>query len=817
MESSTVSSRFLFRDHLQAENATESDNSSVISSISSDADENSELESMAGTGIRRLCTELLEIKAISDEDFHTNVFANYTTFIGILEEVNDMEKELMQLRTHVLTHKRLVQDVLPGVYLKALSDETMENIIEELKSDESPPLNELEVHIDYVSEALDMLLSENRVDEAIAILEMEEENLQRLQLEDDTPLDLLMLYNSTISEKKAVITSQLTLEAENCRISAAELQKALVGICRLGDGHLATQILIKYYRSRLATGIHNVLTSKSFLDSVYIMELSKLVFSTISQAARSFVMLYGETSPYASEFIQWIQEEIESFAVSFSKYVKSISEISGGLSAAVEAVQFAISYCSLLETQRLVLNRCLIKHLQSCMEDVLQIHIDHFKKVIYIFTATDAWVLGRYLVSGILNEGSSCVVIGQQPEYCLLTNSGRKFVTLLQAITKDVTPLAALQMEGSILAGLSNLFLEYIAILEKALTSEINVSRGNGSTIILAESMPQQVSILANVSTLEHFFSSTVVTIFRGINTINSELTEDPSVDIQQHEIDNYVMVIQEASGHLRAQFFRQFLYRVFSLEKCNITSLICGNSETGSSPVHDPMPSAVFQLLFLELRKLGKLAEDNVFEADWLMDLLRELIEAIFSWISNNKEIWETKKGKLNFQNAEVLNQFVLDINFLVEVIRYGEYFPEQPLAPANLMQSVFISAGLDPLRDDDDNGWAIKAASDAIERLIEIEKTESLSNHEEAVNDSVEPAVNNSENGSETFLDAVDARSSVDVSSVTEEDEATIEDSEVAMKQGKETRTTELIHHIRSSDSAKDLGYSVSGEYLE
>lgn len=46
-------------------------------------------------------------------------------------------------------------------------------------------------------------------------------------------------------------------------------------------------------------------------------------------------------------------------------------------------------------------------------------------------------------------------------------------------------------------------------------------------------------------------------------------------------------------------------------------------------------------QVLFIELRKLEKLAEDGVFEVNWLMELLRELIEAIFAWISNNKEIW--------------------------------------------------------------------------------------------------------------------------------------------------------------------------------
>lgn len=49
------------------------------------------------------------------------------------------------------------------------------------------------------------------------------------------------------------------------------------------------------------------------------------------------------------------------------------------------------------------------------------------------------------------------------------------------------------------------------------------------------------------------------------------------------------------------------------------------------------------YQVLFLELRKLEKLSEDNVFEIDWLMELVRELIEAVFAWIPNNKEIWDT------------------------------------------------------------------------------------------------------------------------------------------------------------------------------
>lgn len=264
---------------------------------------------------------------------------------------------------------------------------------------------------------------------------MEEENFKRVMVDvGDIPSDVLMLYKSAISGRKAMLTLESTLVAENSRISAPELQKALVGICRLGESHLATQLLVKYYQSRIASGIHDLQNSKVFLHGVYIRELSRFVFSMISQAARSFMKLYGETSPFASEFIQWVYEEIEVFAVSFARYVISVSEVSSRLSTAVESVQFALSCCSLLETQGLVLRPCLIEHVRPCMEDVLVVHVDHFKKVIGIFTATNAWVLGRYFLSGNLNESYSSMVIEERPEFCLLTSSGRKFVTVLQVV-----------------------------------------------------------------------------------------------------------------------------------------------------------------------------------------------------------------------------------------------------------------------------------------------------------------------------------------------------------------------------------------------
>jgi hypothetical protein len=51
----------------------------------------------------------------------------------------------------------------------------------------------------------------------------------------------------------------------------------------------------------------------------------------------------------------------------------------------------------------------------------------------------------------------------------------------IQTIIEDVSPLVALQMEGSILRGLMNLFVEYTIILERAITCEKIVTEKYGS------------------------------------------------------------------------------------------------------------------------------------------------------------------------------------------------------------------------------------------------------------------------------------------------------------------------------------------------
>lgn len=59
------------------------------------------------------------------------------------------------------------------------------------------------------------------------------------------------------------------------------------------------------------------------------------------------------------------------------------------------------------------------------------------------------------------------------------------------------------------------------------------------------------------------------------------------------------------------------------------------------------------YQVFFLELRKLERLAESNVVEKEWLMEILKELIEAVFVWISNEKKLWDTNAENLTAEDS--------------------------------------------------------------------------------------------------------------------------------------------------------------------
>ncbi|KAJ6831413.1 exocyst complex component EXO84B-like [Iris pallida] len=721
MASSSSLSRSRIRFRALAEvPAMDGDGWSDAEAESDVGDDDAELESMTGKGIKRMCSELLELKKAADEDFERNVYSSYSTFIRIFEEVGSVESELVELEQLVLTQGKLVQVLASSLnaetFTYGLKDDKVEDLGESSNS-------VFDTHMQDTLETLDVLLLERRLEEALAILEKETLTLKN---QENLSSPFVMLCTQALQDRRTRITNQYVLMAEHPRVAQPELQKLLSGLCRLGENHRANFLLLKVYSSRLQKSIHELECLKPYLHGIYIRELAKVVFSAISQAAKCFKTLNGETTPYTSDLIQWAREETESFSHNFCTHVKSISQMNGALSMTVEASINGISFCSLLKPQKIVSQSKLMELIRPCIEEVLQIHVDHFKKDVWLFTTSDNWDLDRFPISGLFRDKSLLTGFGDNVEYYLFTSSGREFVTLMLAIVDDISPLVSLQMGCSILKSLTDLFIEYICALERAIPSKDTEKSHDSPIANSARSLQQQLSLLVNSSTLVHFSQRIAGSLSKGLISLNNGPSSDYVELFAQKELDIWVLSIQEATDQLRAYFCQQFVYGVMSHGYFDSGISLDGWLIPSSS--QDPVPSLALQALFLQMRQLEKLAKSIFVEKDELTEvLLTEIVKTVIIWISENQGFW-TKAVELSCNiQCGCLEQVRLDIHFLMEISRIGEYFSDDLMGAAldliTQLDAAFAISESDPNGAVPDERWGADAARLAIRKLLEAE----------------------------------------------------------------------------------------------
>lgn len=176
-----------------------------------------------------------------------------------------------------------------------------------------------------------------------------------------------------------------------------------------------------------------------------------------------------------------------------------------------------------------------------------------------------------------------------------------------QAIKEDISSLVFLQMEGPILRGLMDLYTEYTAILERSLTDKECAIENSGSKINLAESLVQQVSVIANLSTLVNIFSSIIRNVFKEISHL-------------VFEMDSYILFIQEACSRLRANICEQFIHKIMSLEgdhRPTQNSFIWTQDDSDSST--NMMPSVPYQVRHsYEMLRYGVYLLKNLLVSAW-------------------------------------------------------------------------------------------------------------------------------------------------------------------------------------------------------
>ncbi|GKE70363.1 exocyst complex component EXO84A-like protein, partial [Tanacetum coccineum] len=121
-------------------------------------------------------------------------------------------------------------------------------------------------------------------------------------------------------------------------------------------------------------------------------------------------------------------------------------------------------------------------------------------------------------------------------------------------------------------------------------------------------------------------------------------------------------------------------------------------------------------KILFLELRKVEELAEDNIVEFDWLVSLLTEVVETTFDWISKNGEKWTIH------DNEGITDQQIYCIS------KNGGYLTANMVNSLTYlisrMESAIVSTGFDLNRYAVDYEKVTNSAMEAIKKLEALEE---------------------------------------------------------------------------------------------
>ncbi|KAF7110726.1 hypothetical protein CFC21_110809 [Triticum aestivum] len=640
---------------------------------------NMELHSMTAKGIQHLCSELLEINEASQEDFQRNVHLTYLSFLRLFQEAGDLEKDVDHLKRQAMAQRSLLQHLTNNLYSPS--------IIPENSTIDPSPSSIADTAVD----PLDVLLSEHRMDQALELLEAEGQALEKLHGDDAQMITASM---SALSARRARVADRFATLAGNRRTPRHELLQALSGLCSLGDAQRANHLLFKFYSRGGALRCVEELRSSSHRNCIG--ELAHTVFSSILKASRSFVALHGPTP--SPELSRWVKGEIDDFVATFRDYFRSVSEAGAGdeLALATEAANCAVSYSSMLGTVVSVEDvKALIR---PCMEELLSTYAKHLEKVVRLLVCSDAWVLGRFLRSGVLRlppaPGGSG---GGENEHCLLTASGRKFVTLMQEVVEDVSPLLRLGMKSSVLQLLAGLFRDYM------------------HSILAVDAVDQQqqymwqLSFLINCTTLVSLFPIIAHGVFIKSNNQASPSQMEP-------ELHGLTVFIKEASGQVWTHFCQQFIR--------DTTSSLHDKPTSTATSFLPMMPCSAFQTVFLRVRQLSNLYGTILAGKDGTMrKLLQELMEAMIIWLGSNLDPWIHHAQ--NLPKDTLLHQIQLDVHFLLEIAQFGGFSSDgiRTSALDLLSRAQEKISSLEPSVKSDtihEEAWATNAAKRAVQALV-------------------------------------------------------------------------------------------------
>ncbi|XP_073392365.1 exocyst complex component EXO84B [Physcomitrium patens] len=719
----------------------------------------SKCQSMSEKGIRKLCDDLLDLKKSSAEEMRKSVYANYAAFIRTSREISDLEGELVAMRNLLNSQAALVRGLAESVTSKTSNDSSGTVAKEKDLPQHEPEPSQLERRAQDIPDILDVLLAERKVNQALQILEegdmLVSEGFQPTGYEGGISTVAASKLQAALSERRARLAEQLAEAIQQPFFRGSELRSAIGALDKLGDGTRAHTLLLHSHHKRLQHNVRGLRPSGTSYGGAYTAALSQLVFSGIAQASRDSVAVFGEEPAYASELVLWARSETELFASLVKRHVLSSSAAAGGLRAAAECVQIALGHCQLLEDQGLALCPVLSKLVRPSVEQALEANLTRIEESVAALAAADDWVLSH---PGAMLRGSygmrSSYGTGHG-SYLKLSSSAHRFNFMVQDFLEDVAPLISMQLGGPTLDGLSMLFDSYVDMLMKAVPSpgedeEGGAENGGDRKVRPAATESQQLALLGNASALadELLPRAASKLVPGGMQTVLSrdDLRSAPrrGRDRDQErnqfgttanrlpELKDWRRRLQRGVDRLRDHLCRQHVLELiyFSDEpdsQLSPETYLNLDNDGGNPNWHqEPMPSPILQALFHKLTSIQHTAADLLSGRERVVVvLLMRLTETLVICLSEDQDFWDAiEDGEISLGPIG-LQQFVLDMQFVIQVAINGRFSSRHMRQVVNDVTAravtAFAATGGDPHSVLQEDEWFLNAAQEAVRVLLE------------------------------------------------------------------------------------------------
>ncbi|GBG84296.1 hypothetical protein CBR_g38266 [Chara braunii] len=731
-------------------------------------------QSMSEKNIRQLCAGLLELRRISAEEMRKSVYTNYAAFIRTSKEISDLEGELLQMRNLLSAQASLIHGLVEvgsptGVLSVREGSGPSSSSLDEvdLLEDELEP-SVADERAAELPDILDVLLAERKVEDALSLLEEGEKLVSESQNgghqggdEDMLSHEAAAALHLALSERRTRLAEQLAESAQQPSVRGAELRAAISALGRLGDGARAHSLLLNSHRERLRNNVRSLRPSGTSYGGAYTAALSQMVFSAIAAAASDSVAVFGDQPAHASELVLWAHAETERCANLLRRHVLSASAAAGGLRAAAECVQIALGYCSLLEESGLALTPVLSKLVRPSVEEAVAANLDRIKESVAALAAVDDWSL-------TLPQPSQRGV-GRTP-YSMsanlkLTSSAHKLYSMVQEFLDDVTPVVGMQLTGPTLDGLAQLFEGYVRLLMKALPPTIDddeyegvengeghgEGHGDGGRVRIAETEAQQLALLGNAAALADELlprasmqlsrsapgsaQSTTPTSSQGAAGVHlggtvgarkgrtlGATTRSQSSSEQQALRRRLQRAVDKLRDAICARVMANLMYGEDSECRPNAELYVRADPKKWE---HEQMASTPFVQLFAALTSVAKTAAEVLVNRDRVVTLmLMRLTEALVIALMGDDAFWTVMESNERPLGHIGLQQFILDMHFLMQAANVGRYssraMREVAVEAINRAINAYSAQGEDAGSFLQTDQWFQGKAQDALKQLF-------------------------------------------------------------------------------------------------